>query len=92
MALPGVGGIISVIRRIDRLFDNVEKVQSGLERLDDRVRAIEARLTLLEAGQKELLTEARAAASVAAAGAVTQHLVEMSRRIGMLEAGRRRID
>jgi len=48
---------------------------------------LEDRLTMLEANQRELVTEARAAAAVAASGAVMQHLVDMARRIGALEAG-----
>jgi len=92
LAIPGVGGVISVVRRIDRLFENVEKVQTGLERLGEQVRTLEHRLTALEAGQRELITEARAAAAVAAAGAVTQHLVDMSRRIGALEAVQKRVE
>ena len=53
---------------------------------------LEDAMAMLEAAQQELVTEARAAA---ASGAVTQHLVDMSRRIGALEAGqggRRRIE
>ena len=41
----------------------------------------------LEASQDKLIIEARAASAVACGGAVTQHLVDMSRRIGGLEAG-----
>jgi hypothetical protein len=52
-------------------------------------------MTTLEANQDKVIIEARAASAVAASSAVTQHLVDMSRRIGALEAGqgrRRRIE
>ncbi len=95
MPLPSVSGLVRVIRRIDRLFEGIEKTQTGLEKLADRVRVLEDRVTALEAGTREVVTEARAAAAVAASGSVTQHLVDMSRRIGALEAGqsgRKRIE
>jgi hypothetical protein len=86
-----LGGVLSVVRRVDRLFDNVDKVQSGLEKLADRVRTLEDRMTALEANQEKLITEARTAAAVAASGAVMQHLVDMSRRLGAAEEQARRL-
>jgi hypothetical protein len=51
------------------------------------LRGLEKRVAALE-GREELLVEkTRAAAAVAASSAVTQYLVDMSRRIGVLEAG-----
>jgi hypothetical protein len=87
LALPGIGAIVGLVRRVDRLLENVEKTQRGLEALEKRVSAIEDRMTALEANQGNLIVEARAASAVAASGAVTAHLVDMSRRIGALEAG-----
>jgi hypothetical protein len=87
LALPGIGAIVGLVRRVDRLFENVEKTQRGLEALEKRVSAVEDRMTALEANQGNLIVEARAASAVAASGAVTTHLVDMSRRIGALEAG-----
>lgn len=55
--------------------------------LEKRVSAVEDRMTALEANQGNLIVEARAASAVAASSAVTTHLVDMSRRIGALEAG-----
>lgn len=87
MAIPGVGAIIGLVRRVDRLFETVAKTQKGLEALEERVSAIEDRMTALETNQGNVIVEARAASAVAASGAVTTHLVDMSRRIGALEAG-----
>jgi hypothetical protein len=56
--------------------------------------AMENRMTAVEANQERVIIEARAASAVAASGAVTRHLVDMPRRIGVLEAGQsqRRIE
>ena len=90
MAIPGISAIVGLVRRVDRLFENVEKTQLGLEALAKRVSAVEDRMTALEANQDKVIIEARAASAVAASSAVTQHLVDMSRRIGALEAGQGR--
>jgi hypothetical protein len=79
--------IVGLVRRVDWLFENVEKTQRGLEALEKRVSAVEDRATSLEANQGNLIVAARAASTVAANGAVTTHLVDMSRRIGALETG-----
>lgn len=95
MAIPGIGSIIGLVRRVDRLFENVEKTQRGLETLERRVSAVEGRMTALEANQDKVIVEARAASAVAVSGAVAQHLVEMSLRIGAVEertGGQRRIE
>jgi hypothetical protein len=70
LALPGIGAIVSLVRRVDRLFENVDKTQRGVEALEKRVSAIEDRMTALEANQGNLIVEARAASAVAASGAV----------------------
>ena len=84
MALNPVAGILRVIRGVGRLFENVEKLQTGLERLDERVRVLEDRMAAPESGQRELVTGAHTAAAVAAGSVVTQHIADMSRRIGPL--------
>jgi hypothetical protein len=40
-ALPGIGAIIGLVRRVDRLLENVEKAQLGLEALEKRTSAVE---------------------------------------------------
>jgi hypothetical protein len=45
------------------------------------------RVTALQRREELLIEKTRSAAAVAASDAVTQHLFEMSRRIGALEAG-----
>ena len=74
MPLNPVAAIVRVIRGIDRLFENVEKLQTGLERLSECARVLEDRSW---SPKPQPLRP----------GAVMQHLLDMSRRIGALEAG-----
>jgi cell division protein FtsB len=95
MAIPLLGGIWQLARRVEDLFQDVAKLVQGLAAVRDELRQLERRVSALE-HQEELLAEkARSAASAAASGVVTQHLVEMSRRIGVLEersGGQRRVE
>ena len=59
----------------------------GLAALRDELQQLERRVTALEGREELLIERTRSAATVAASSAVTQHLVDMSRRIGALEAG-----
>jgi predicted nucleic acid-binding Zn-ribbon protein len=87
MAIPGVGLLWQLARRIEKVFEEVDNANRGLAKLRDELNDLEKRVTALE-GREELLVEkTRTAASVAAGSAVTHHLVDMSRRIGALEAG-----
>jgi hypothetical protein len=86
MALPILGSIWQLARRVEDLFQDVAKLVQGLAAARDELRDLERRVTALE-GREELLAEkTRTAASIAASSVVTQHLVDMSRRIGALEA------
>jgi predicted nucleic acid-binding Zn-ribbon protein len=87
MAIPGVSLLWQLARRVEKVFEEVDNANRGLAKLRDELHELEKRVTALE-GREELLVEkTRTAASVAASSAVTIHLVDMSRRIGALEAG-----
>jgi hypothetical protein len=87
MALGSIGPVFQLLRRLDRFLEATENNIRTLEKVIEELRALEKRVAALE-GREELLVEkTRAAAAVAASSAVTQHLVDMSRRIGALEAG-----
>ena len=89
MALRDLGPFLQLLRRLDRFLEATENNTRGLEKVRDELRALEKRVSALE-GREELLVEkARSASAVAASSAVTQHLVDMSRRIGVLEERRR---
>ena len=55
----------------------------------DELRQLERRVSVLENREELLVERTRSAAAVAASNAVTHELVEMSRRIGALEAAQR---
>ena len=87
MAIPVLGGIWQLARRIENIFQDVAKLVHGLAALRDELQQLERRVTALEGREELLIERTRSAATVAASSAVTQHLVDMSRRIGALEAG-----
>jgi cell division protein FtsB len=80
-----IGLLWQLACRIENVFDGVQNATRGLEKLRDDLRELEKRVAKLEGGEEPLIERARSSAAVAASGAVTQHLVEMSRRIGALE-------
>lgn len=87
MAIPVLGGIWQLARRIENIFQDVAKLVHGLAALRDELQQLERRVTALEGREELLIERTRSAATVAASSAVTQHLMDMSRRIGALEAG-----
>jgi LDH2 family malate/lactate/ureidoglycolate dehydrogenase len=95
MAIPGFDKLWRLVRRVDDVFQKVDNTTRALDRITDELRAVEKRVAALE-GREELLVEkARSAAGAAASSAVTQNLVEVSRRIGVLEernGGQKRIE
>jgi phage shock protein A len=93
MAIPGVSLLWQLARRIEKVFEEVDNANRGLAKLRDELNDLEKRVAALESREELLIEKTRTAAAVAASGAVTQHLVDMSRRIGALEAGgQRRIE
>jgi cell division protein FtsB len=85
MALRDIALLWRLARRIETVFENAENATRGLEKVRDEVRALEKRVAKLEGNEELLVEKARSASAVAASTAVTQHLVDMSRRIGALE-------
>ena len=75
-----------LVREVEDLFKLQTDTASALDALDVRLRSIEDRMTRLEAGQGQLVTEAKAAAGAAAtmvAGAVVSDVVTRITRIEM---------
>ncbi len=95
MALRDIGLFWQLAHRIENVFEGVENATRGLEKVRDELRELEKRVAKLEGGEELLIEKARSASAFAASSAVTQHLVEMSRRIGALEersSGRNRLE
>jgi hypothetical protein len=87
MALPSIGLIWQLARRIEDVFEKVDNATRGLTKLRDDLIDLEKRVTALENREELLIEKTRTAAAVAASGAVTNHLVDLARRVGGLEAG-----
>jgi hypothetical protein len=85
MALRDIGLLWQLARRIENVLDGVQNATRGLEKRRDDLRDLEKRVAKLEGREELLIEKACSASAVAASGVVTQHLVEMSRRIVALE-------
>jgi hypothetical protein len=85
VAISGIDSFWRLVRRFDDVFQKVDNTVRAPDRLADEVRALEKRVAPVEGREELLIEKSRAAAAVAASGAVTTHLVDMSRRIGVLE-------
>jgi phage shock protein A len=75
----------TVARKIEDLLELQTKTREALEKLDARLRAVEDRMTHLEAGQEQLITEAKAAAGVAATGLAGSVISDVVTRITRIE-------
>jgi hypothetical protein len=85
MALSDIGKMIDVLRRVDRLFETILKLQVGQEALADRVLEIERRLATLENREELLIEKMGSRASEAATAVVNNNMMDMARRLGVLE-------
>ena len=85
MALADIGRLIDVLRRVDRLFENVQKLQIGQETLGHRILDLERRVAYLENREELLIEKMGNRASEAATAVMNQNMMDMARRIGVLE-------
>lgn len=72
-------------RKIEDLILATQKTSEVLQRLEDRVRAMEDRLLTLESGQMQIIVEAKSAAAGAATTMAAGALFEAATRIAQLE-------
>jgi cytidylate kinase len=72
-------------RRFDQ-FDKFEKTMlTALKKMEARLDALEDRMTRMEARQGELVTEARAAAGIAATGLASSVISDVVTRVTRIE-------
>lgn len=88
--MPGLlnlpGRLWALGRKVEDLLALQGKTREALEHIDRRLRALEDRMTRLEASQSQLIAEARgasAAAASAVAGAMMSDVVTRVTRIEM---------
>jgi phage shock protein A len=85
MAIGAIGSLWSLARRVEDLFQLQTKVRDSLEIIDARLRAIEDRVIRLEAEQRQIIIEARSAASAASTMIVGNVISDAVTRITRLE-------
>jgi len=74
-----LGSLMGVLRTVDRLLQAERLHGAMIDELADRQRRAEAR-------EEILVAKAEAAAATAASAAASQHVAELARRLGNLEA------
>jgi hypothetical protein len=82
-SLPGQ--LWTAARKIEDLLELQTKTRTALEAIENRLRALEDRMTHLEAGQAQVITEAKAAAGVAATGLASSVISDVVTRITRIE-------
>jgi len=89
MAIPFLAPFWQLARRVEDIFRDVEQLMVGMKALREEISRLDKRVSALETREELLVEKTRTAAATAASGAVTTHLVEMSRRLGAVEAAQR---
>jgi hypothetical protein len=75
----------TIARTAEELLSLQKKTREALEAIDARLRALEDRMTHLEAEQGQLVNSAKAAASVTAAGVVGSVISDVVTRVTRVE-------
>ena len=79
------GRLWNTLRTLEDLLKLQDKMANAMDALEDRLRALEDRMTHLEAAQGQLVTEAKAAAGVAATGLAGSVISEVVTRVTRIE-------
>jgi hypothetical protein len=75
----------TIARKVEDLFDGQRKSVTSLLAVEARLQTLEDRMTYLEASQERLITEAKAAAGVAATGLAGSVISEVVTRVTRIE-------
>jgi hypothetical protein len=75
----------TIARKVEDLFEAQTKTRAALEAIERRLKTLEDRMTYLEAGQSQLITEAKAAAGIAATGLAGSVIAEVVTRVTRME-------
>lgn len=75
----------TVARKVEDLLELQGRTGSALELIETRLRALEDRMMRLEAGREQLVTEAKAAAGVAATGLAGSVIADVVTRVTRIE-------
>ena len=75
----------TVARKIEELLELQSKTRAALEAIEARLHRLEDRMTHLEAGQGQIITEAKAAAGIAATGLAGSVISDVVTRVTRIE-------
>jgi hypothetical protein len=79
VALPSIREVWTFLRKAEELLALHKKVETSLELIDGRLRALEDRVLRLETGQGQIFTEARNAATLMASGVISDAITRITR-------------
>lgn len=79
------GRLLTLVRRVDRLFESQDKTKDAILLIEQRLRVIEDRLLTLASKEDQLITEARSAASAAATMMYSAALNDLVTRLTRVE-------
>jgi len=85
MALRDIGALWVLARRVEGLFESERRTQTVLGGIEERLRALEDRMTRLEAGQGQIIAEAKGAAAATGSQAAAAVIADLAGKIGQLE-------
>ena len=94
MALSGVRWGWTLARKVEDLLGLHREVREALSLVDQRLRALEDRMTRLEARQEQIFTEARNTAAVMAGAVISETVTRITRlegRTDQIEQQQRRL-
>ncbi len=83
--LDVLGQIWAIGRRFEQIEEFQKETVSTLKDIEARMDALEDRMTRMEARQGELVTEARAAAGIAATGLASSVISDVVTRVTRIE-------
>ena len=75
----------TMARKLEKLLELQGKTRLALEAVEGRLRAMEDRMMHLEAGREQIITEARAAAGIAATGLAGSMISDVVTRVTRIE-------
>ena len=79
------GKLLTLAKKIEELFTLHAKMRESVEALDARLRGLELQMIRFEADRSQLITEARAAANVAAVGVASATISDVVTRVTRIE-------
>jgi len=77
--------VLAMLRKFDELAQLQQETSTALASIDVRLDELEDRMTRMEARQGELVTEARAAAGIAATGLASSVISDVVTRVTRIE-------